>query len=101
LGGRLHREITARPSFVHWVTETLPVRGTRWIESTTGRIVRTVIVVGSDRFVTTFRVDETLGLNVPVEMRESCLMRSGPLTTVATYGRFRRFAVTTQEKLAP
>jgi hypothetical protein len=45
--------------------------------------------------VTSFAFDVDLQLDVPVEMREDY----GSLTSVATYGRFRRFGVSTEEKL--
>lgn len=102
----------------------LPSRGQLWIDEATGRVVKTELRLGQ-RFpaviVTVFGRDETLGLDVPAEMRERypipgqaapgsvggdglSAARVRPLedaevTGVATYGRFRRFQVTTDTDL--
>jgi hypothetical protein len=76
----------------------LPSRGRIWIEESSGRVVKTQLIPGSGSFpeiVTSFKFDADLQLDVPVEMRENY----GDLTGVATYGRFRRFGVSTEEKL--
>jgi hypothetical protein len=66
------------------------------IEDTTGRVLRSEIDLGDGlpppSIVTSFGFDEDLAMMVPVEMHD-------PLG-VATYGRFRRFTVRTEEKLA-
>jgi hypothetical protein len=94
----------------------IPIRGTAWVDETTGRVVKTELRIGTGAGTsivrTVFGFDETLGIDVPVEMRET---RPGPSTTsrplgraarlddqfigVATYGRFRRFQVQTNETL--
>jgi hypothetical protein len=83
-------------------------RGRYWIEGATGRVVKTELELGANsaRFgftpasiVTSYRYDEALGLNVPVEMKEFYPQRDGAFSSVATYGRFRRFGVTTDEEL--
>lgn len=51
--------------------------------------------------VTSFRLDERFGIAVPVEMRESHVFGSNDVVTVATYGRFRRFDVKTDETINP
>ena len=77
----------------------LPARGSMWIEESTGRIVKTEIWLGGrNQIVTTFRFDESLQINVPSEMRDLHEFKNDNLLTgVATYGRFRRFTVRTEE----
>ncbi len=70
-----------------------PSHGYFLIDEATGRVVRSELDLGHGTpppsIVTSFRFDEDLQLEVPVEMRD-------PLG-VATYGRFRRFSVKTEE----
>jgi hypothetical protein len=79
----------------------LPAKGAIWLDEETGRIVKTQLLLGvapnTTIVDTTFRPDESLQINVPVELRESY----GTVTGVATYGAFRRFQVQTSEQLAP
>ena len=82
----------------------LPTHGLLWIDETTGRVVKTRLQVGLLRappeIVTTYAFDETLGLTVPVEMRDWYPDGArGQVRGVATYGRFRRFQVRTEEVL--
>ena len=69
--------------------------GRYFIDEPTGRVVRTEFDldrrVSPQQIVTTFKFDDDLGVIVPVEMET-------PLGK-ATYGRFRRFAVQTEEKI--
>jgi sulfatase modifying factor 1 len=76
--------------------------GRLWIEFATGRVLKTELQVEqpSVRAVvtTTFRFDERFGIAVPMEMRERYTIATGNrVTTVATYGRFRRFDVSAEE----
>ena len=48
---------------------------------------------------TLYKFDEELGINVPVEMRDWYPDGTGEIRGVATYGRFRRFQVKTDEAL--
>jgi hypothetical protein len=74
--------------------------GRVWIESDTGRVLQTELVVsGGDRVVTRFRWDERFQIAVPVEMSESFAVGNTAIERRATYGDFRRFAVTTEEQL--
>jgi hypothetical protein len=65
------------------------------IEEATGHVLRSEIDLGDGipppSIVTSFRFDDDLQMIVPVEMHD-------PLG-IATYGRFRRFNVSTEEKL--
>lgn len=78
-------------------------RGLLWLDEQTGRVVKTRLQVGPFRappeIVTTFRHDPELGIDVPVEMRDWYPDRQGEIRGVATYGRFRRFQVQTQERI--
>jgi hypothetical protein len=79
-------------------------RGLMWVDEGTGRVVKTRLQVGPFRtppeIVTTYRHEPELGIDVPAEMRDWYPDgRFGDIRGVATYGRFRRFQVTTEEKL--
>jgi hypothetical protein len=79
-------------------------RGLIWVDEQTGRVVRTRLQVGPFRvppeIVTTFRHDDDLGIDVPGEMKDWYPDRQGEIRGMATYGRFRRFKVQTEEKVA-
>ena len=82
----------------------LPAHGRIWIEESTGRVMQTQLLLDNNgripsEIVTSFAFDPGLQVIVPVEMRERYERRLGPLTTVATYTRFRRYVVQTQEQL--
>jgi hypothetical protein len=78
-------------------------RGLMWVDEETGRIVKTRLQIGPFRvppeIVTTYRRDEDLGIDVPGEMRDWYPDRNGDIQGVATYGRFRRFQVKTEETI--
>lgn len=79
----------------------LAVQGLLWIDEDTGRVVKTEMEFGLSRtrpeVVTLFKFDEELGLNVPTEMRDWYPDGAGELRGLATYGKFRRFEVRTEE----
>lgn len=81
----------------------LPVQGLLWIDELTARVVKTRLDLGTRQMapeiVTLFRFDDELGLNVPVEMRDWYPDGAGELRGVATYGKFRRFEVRTEEAI--
>ena len=78
-------------------------RGLIWVDENTGRVVKTRLQLGPFKVppevVTTFRHDSDLGIDVPAEMKDWYPDRQGDIRGVATYGRFRRFAVSTEETL--
>jgi len=78
-------------------------RGLMWLDETTGRVVKTRLQIGPLRtppeIVTTFRHDQDLGIDVPAEMKDWYPDRQGEIRGTATYGRFRRFKVKTEETL--
>lgn len=81
-----------------------PLRGRFWIDETSGAVLKTELTIGNTLFashiVTIFMRDASLGVWVPSEMRERYPLSRGDLTGTATYGRFRRFGVTSQEHYA-
>jgi hypothetical protein len=78
-------------------------RGLAWIDEATGRVVKTELRLGRTSapisIVTIFKFDETLGIDVPAEMRDWYPDGTGEVRGVATYGRYRRFQVSTQETI--
>ena len=83
----------------------LPAHGLAWIEEVSGRVVKTELQVGRRpfpiRIVTTFKRDDALGIDVPTQMEEWYPDGAGEITGLATYGRFRRFEVQTEETVNP
>ena len=79
----------------------LASRGLMWIEQATGRVVKTELQLGNAsypiRIVTTFTFDEDLGINVPSQMEDWYPDGTGEFRGKATYGKFRRFQVQTEE----
>jgi hypothetical protein len=85
----------------------LPSHGRAWIDSRTGRILRTEQIC-VDTFVraevdVTYRAEPGLDVLVPGEMRENYILvqRNTKIVGRATYSRFRQFTVTTTEKPKP
>ena len=88
-----------------------PIRALAWVEERTGRVLKTELRAGrapsTALTTTTFGTNPGLGIDVPVEMRDSYVVRaaSGPVNAVdqfsgvATYSRFRRFQVHAEEKI--
>lgn len=78
------------------------LRGTAWIDEGSGRVVRTEL----DGVTTTFGTDPGLGIDVPLEMRDTYTLPilgtatgSDRFIGRATYSRFRRFQVRTDEAI--
>ena len=79
-----------------------PARGRFWIEPSTGRVLMSELIMRNRTFNATIDVsyqsEPLVGLLVPAEMREEYKDRAGShITGVATYGRFRQFAVNVDE----
>ena len=93
----------ARPAMVRGEAGLdLMAHGRLWIEAVTGRVLKTELLVEQPAIraivTTTFQLDERLGIAVPLEMRERYTLANGnKVTTVASYGRFRRFDVSANE----
>jgi hypothetical protein len=82
----------------------IPSHGRVWIDSRTGRFLRTELI-SEDTEVralidVSYRAEAGLDLLVPAEMRETYELRRtlARIDGRATYGRFRQFTVTTSEK---
>ena len=82
----------------------MPAFGRFWIETSTGRVVKTEVRVETNgvkaNLTTTFRTDERLGIDVPSEFREEYDLRDSRVSGVASYSRFRKFEVKSSEELA-
>jgi hypothetical protein len=85
----------------------LPSHGRAWIDSRTGRILRTE-QNSIDTFVradvdVTYRKEPAIEVLVPAEMRETYFLvqRNTTISGRATYSKFRQFTVTTTEKPKP
>lgn len=81
----------------------VPALGRVWAHVTTGAIVRTELTL-TDRAavavnVVEFAFDERLGVRVPVKMTERYTSPSEYVTATAQYSNFRRFSVSTSEKV--
>jgi formylglycine-generating enzyme required for sulfatase activity len=78
--------------------------GRVWIDASNGIVRKTELQVEQPAIravvVTTFRIDDRFNIAVPNEMREQYTLGTGnKINTVASYGRFRRFDVTADEKV--
>jgi len=78
--------------------------GRLWIQATTGRILKTELSTEQPalraQVTTSFGFNDQLGITVPVEMNELYTLANGSrVSGTATYGRFRRFEVTADEKI--
>jgi hypothetical protein len=102
-------EETARPTLIQRATGgggDIPSRGRFWIEPDTGRVFMSELVSESlevrAQINVSYQSEPLLELLVPVEMRERYNMRgrAGRIEGTATYGRFRRFQVATNEEIA-
>jgi formylglycine-generating enzyme required for sulfatase activity len=82
----------------------LPAHGRVWIDTATGRVLKTELQVEQPTvramITTTFQAEEKSGIAVPLEMREQYTFPSGNrVNTIASYGRFRRFDVNANEDI--
>jgi hypothetical protein len=95
----------ARPSFIRGRSDLdLFAHGRLWIEADTGRLMKTEVLLEQPtlraKITTSFRFDERFGIAVPYEMQEEYKFDNGiKVTAVATYDRFRRFDVSTEDTL--
>ena len=79
----------------------LPTNGRVWIDENTGAVLQTELIFHDNflenQVVTSFRFESQIGVNVPVAMRERYELARGVLVGTATYSRFRRYQVQTDE----
>jgi hypothetical protein len=95
---------TAGPSMVRDMAgRDLLARGRVWAEPDSGAIVRTELFledrVSKGTCTVEFRIDPRVGIRVPIKMTERYSMTGETIDAVASYSDFRRFAVSTDEKL--
>jgi len=82
----------------------IPSRGRVWIDSTNGRILRTELISEDTEIRAaidvTYQAEKGFDLLVPEEMREVYSVRATEtrIDGRATYGHYRKFSVTTDEK---
>jgi hypothetical protein len=95
----------ARPAFIRGRSDLdLFSHGRLWVEAETGRLLKTEVLLDQPslraRITTSFRFDDRFGIAVPYEMQEEYKFDNGTrVTAVATYDRFRRFDVSTEDTL--
>jgi formylglycine-generating enzyme required for sulfatase activity len=81
----------------------IPARGQFWIDADTGRVLKSELTLNDPAVLatitTTYRTDERFQIDVPVEMKEQYVFGGTRVLGTATYGRFRRFDVKTDESL--
>jgi hypothetical protein len=87
----------------------MPSSGHFWISPATARVLRSELIVGNattdarSRTVVAYRMDSSLGIFVPAVMKEVYDRPPRPwdpyVECTATYSNFRRFQVTTDEKI--
>jgi hypothetical protein len=83
----------------------LPASGMFWIDPSTGVVLRTIVRAKLPEFraeiVVNFGPHEAVDVRVPVELKEKYIGRAYELEGTATYSRFRKFRVTTDEVVKP
>jgi hypothetical protein len=94
----------SKPTFIRGPQDRdMPVRGRYWIEAGSGRVVKSEFVIQDPtvtaRVTTTFKVDDRFKVDVPSQMEEEYTIGNSVVSGQATYGRFRRFDVNTDESL--
>jgi hypothetical protein len=79
------------------------VNGRVWVDPVSAALVRTEVIVrdrqSTGSCIVDFRMDDRLGLRVPAKMTERYGIPSETIDAVAEYSDYRRFAVSTDEKL--
>jgi hypothetical protein len=82
-----------------------PAEGRFWIDPASGAVMMSELVMDGGHIDAVINVsyqsEPLLGFQVPVEMRERYRVRRETIEGVATYGRFRRFNVHTDEVIGP
>jgi len=102
---RVHFEETTSPTMLRQEgNRDLPTRGTLWASERTGKVVKTELRLGSDPnttlITTIFGRDEPLGIDVPTVLEQTYYPSPGePVKGTARYSNFRRFSVSTAEKI--
>jgi sulfatase modifying factor 1 len=97
---------TGRPTLVRGARDIdIPSSGRFWIDAESGRVIKAELSLDTPgiraRMTTTFRRDDKFQIDVPFEMSERYALDRGTVTATATYSRFRRFDVTSDESFQP
>ena len=95
---------TMRPTVIRGSGDKdIAARGRYAIDAGTGHVLRAEVVfaaLGTESTIATrFEMDESLGTLVPAEMTFRRAVAGNEVRGVATYGRFRRFEVGTEESI--
>jgi formylglycine-generating enzyme required for sulfatase activity len=99
------RELTP-PTLIHGLFgKDLFSHGRFWIEATSGRVLKSELVVDDvtvhASVTVRYQIDQEHNLAVPVDMKEEYKLPNGArVSGVATYGRFRRFEVRVADEIA-
>jgi len=104
----LRYEETTSPTMIRTgVDRDLPSHGRFWIDPSTGRVLASELVAENETVRGTidvsFQSDASVAVLLPAAMYERCEGRrdGSKIDGVARYGRFRKFQVNVDEKLAP
>jgi hypothetical protein len=95
----------ARPALIKTLGGDLPMTAVVWVDPATGQVLKTRLSVADDvveaTVTTTYGLEPKVGFLVPVRMEDDYSTRKGAerVTGVATYSRFRRFSVSTDENV--
>jgi hypothetical protein len=102
-----YREVEKQTMIRTSLGRDLPARGRFWIDPATGQVAASELIAEDVLINGTidveYQLEPSVGLLVPIEMRERYNIRrdDSRVDGVATYGRFRQFQVQVDEKLAP
>jgi hypothetical protein len=102
-----YEEVSARTMIRTTNGRDMPCRGRFWIEPETGRVLLSELTAEDTALRAAidvaYQADPAIGLLVPSEMRERYDIRGdgSRVDGTATYGKFRRFQVKVDEKIAP
>jgi hypothetical protein len=94
---------TTRPTIIKTRTsEDIFASGTLWVDPVSGRVLRTVLKAAGATITVTYKPrEDAAGLWLPVTMQENYEYPSASIHATATYSKFRRFQVFTEEKIKP
>ncbi len=102
---RVHFEETTAPTMLRQENGLdLPTRGTIWVSERTGKVMKTELRLGSEPTTTTittiFGRHEPLSIDVPAVLEQTYYPSPGEVVKgIARYSNFRRFNVSTAEKI--
>lgn len=90
-----------RPALVKTMGGDLPMTARVWVDGETGQVLKTHLTVADEvveaAVTTTYKLEPKVGFLVPVRMEDDYRTGGERVTGVATYSKFRRFSVSTDE----